>query len=197
MWGQPCLAYNLQARLPASAIRALVEAQSSLRQLSVPLHTIPTAALHVSVYAMVPVSWPDPPKEPFWREIQPSVREIVKQVESEFRLVELLFHSLRILPLAVIALAEDQTGIFGSVRDRLKGAVRHPALSGPSYNQIHCTLGRFSASGSIAAGEAAACAARWRAFSTPIADLTVVREKRYPSLEVDHLLALPLQTDSS
>jgi len=118
-------------------------------------------------------------------------------VESEFRLVELLFHSLRILPLAVIALAEDQTGIFGSVRDRLKGAVRHPALSGPSYNQIHCTLGRFSASGSIAAGEAAACAARWRAFSTPIADLTVVREKRYPSLEVDHLLALPLQTDSS
>jgi hypothetical protein len=174
----------LQARLPTWANDIFQEAQSSLSALSVPLCVIPTPALHVSIYAAVPVSWPDSPKEPFWRQIQSSVQEIVRETADDFRSVELVFHSLRILPMAVVALAQDRTGVIRSVRARLKEACRHPSLSSPSYDQIHCTLARFAASSTIEEAEAIACQASWRPVATPVSALALVREVRYPSLAV-------------
>jgi hypothetical protein len=192
-WGQPCLAYNLQARLPASAIQVLREAQNSLSGISAPLCMMPTAALHVSIYAVVPVSWPDSAKEPFWRQVQPSVHEIFRDVANDFSRVELAFHTLEILPLAVVALAEDRSGVIRSVRDRLTHTCRHASLSSPSYDQIHCTLARFAASSSIDPTDAAACVAGWRTLATRFSALALVREIRYPSLEVEDLLTMTMQ----
>ena len=192
-WGQPCLAVHLQGRLPASATRVFAEAQRSLSGLSAPLCVIPPTALHVSIYSVVPVSWPAAEKEPFWRQVQPSLLEVVRDVAGDLRLVELVFHSLRILPLAVVAIAEDQSGVIQSVRARLAQACRHSSLSSPSYDQIHCTLARFAARSSIEHADAVACTARWRNVATVFRELAVVREIRYPSLEVQDLLTIALQ----
>jgi len=66
---------------------------------------------------------------------------------------------------------------------------RHPTLRGPSYDLIHCTLARFAASLPITAREVRAHAAHWQSFSTPLHQLALVCERRYPSLEVEDIAA--------
>jgi hypothetical protein len=97
------------------------------------------------------------------------------------------------LPLAVVALAEDRSGVIRSLRERLKHICQHASLSSPSYDQIHCTLARFAESSSIAPADAAACMARWQPLTTRSSALSLVREIRYPSLEVEDILTIAMR----
>ena len=189
-WGRACLAYNLQARLPAAVAETFVCAQQRLlADSSVSLNAVPASALHVSVYALVPFSWPDAEKEPFWRAVAPRVLERLPELTQACASVELEFAKLRVFPAAVVAIARDRSDTIRSLRARLARICRHPTLPAPSYDTIHCTLARFAEDAIVSARERRTIEGQWHSSSTRLSALALVRERRYPSLEVEELVS--------
>jgi hypothetical protein len=85
-WGRPCLAYNLQARFPGVAVALLRRMQDCFtKEVSVPLNVVPETALHLSLYSIIPFSWPDDAKEPFWQSTRERLLEIVPELAREWR----------------------------------------------------------------------------------------------------------------
>lgn len=193
LWGEPCLAYHLQGRLPAEATTALARMQRyAARELSAPVHLVPAEALHVSLYSLIPVHWPEEAKEPFWNAQQARLLELLPELTRACSGLVLELESTRLFPSAVVAVARDTSGTIAALRRRLAQLFRHPTLPPPSYDLIHCTLARFATSASLPASERHAYEAHWRSFSTPLRALALVREQRYPSLEVEDIVATAL-----
>jgi hypothetical protein len=102
-WDQPCLAYNLQARIPRPILPVLRDLQGAVKKaLAVPLHLVPAEALHISLFAIVPVSWPEQEKEPFWKAVFPSVKEYCEGLKRQCLSLELRSLSIVVSSMAVI-----------------------------------------------------------------------------------------------
>lgn len=153
-----------------------------------PVHVVPDRALHVSLYALVPFSWPDEAKEPFWRATQGALLELWPELVRACSGLELHCEGLRIFPSAVIASLQERSDAIRALRERVALAYRHPSLPAPRYDSLHCTLARFSTSAALASGEREALEAQALPLSTPLSGLALVRERRYPSLEVDDVM---------
>lgn len=193
LWGRGCLAYNLQAHLPATALALLSRMQQCLeREISVPINVVPEHALHISLYAVVPYSWPDDGKEAFWESRRERLLQSLPDLSRECSVLELDVESSIIFPTAVVATIRERTGTIRSMRERLAELCRHPTWPHPSYDMLHCTLGRFAEDGTVSALEAERYQAHWQRFSTPLRALALVRERRYPALEVDDIARVTL-----
>jgi hypothetical protein len=192
-WEQPCLAYNLQARLPRASVGWLMRMQECLtREVSAPVNVVPALALHVSLYSPVPFSWPADAKEAFWLSKRPHILNLMPEIANCCSALELHFEATRVFPSAVVAIARDETESVRRIRQRIADVCRHPTLPAPTYDIIHCTLARFAAKATISSDELQAYESNWRPFSTRIQTLVLVRERRYPSLDVDEIIAVRL-----
>ena len=197
LWGQPCLSYLVQARVSDAALAALVERQAALpRQVALPLHLAPPRSLHVTVYGLILPRWPDAGKAAHWSAIADASAARLRASLAECRGLALRFEHLAVTPGAIIALARDPSGTIDAMRRRFAEIARPATQPAPRYDIIHMTLARFARGGSVPRADVAAVEATALALDAAVTSVDLVRERVYPTLEVDILARVALDPGS-
>jgi hypothetical protein len=192
-WGQPCLAYNVEARFTNAGLRSLVAAQAELNQVFVDnANLCPPSALHTSIYALAPVSWNDASKEDHWQRIRSDSVSIVKEECAERAPFALRFSQWRVTKQAIIVLADDSSGVISLLRNRLALVSKHETLSAPTYEFIHCTLARFKRAVELPSDAVESLVRAPLALQVEVDRIRIVRERVYPSLDVDVVFSAEL-----
>jgi hypothetical protein len=192
-WGTPCLGYLAQARIADPSLAAMATIQSALRAIvPLPLHLCPVRSLHVTIYGFVLPRWPDAGKDAHWQAIGAPCLAALDALGAGQRGVALQFDRLSVTPMAVIATATDPSGLIGRLRAAFAGLARHPVQPAPRYDIIHMTLARFGGAGVVSPTLLRDVAAIAPCGAAPVTQLQIVRERVYPSLEVDTLATVPL-----
>jgi hypothetical protein len=84
-------------------------------------------------------------KEAYWSRIADETGALVERTCAEYRPLELRFHALRVMPVGIIAVAEDATGLIECLRSRIVATLPEPpGLAHRHYDLIHATLARFA-----------------------------------------------------
>lgn len=193
-WGKPCLAYNVQVRFSADALDEIVRLQDGLQALSPsPLHLSPRDSLHVSIYALVPVRWPDAGKADYWRAMSAPAMSALRTLCADRRRFALRFERLRMTPSAIIAIATETPDLIADIRghfDRLPG---HPRLPKPRYDIVHTTLARFGSEAHVPEAVVRRISVMEMSLAADIDQVQLVCERVYPSLELDDLARFDLR----
>jgi 2'-5' RNA ligase len=193
LWGKPSLAYHVQPVLPAEALAAL---ESLLRPIArrwpAPLHLASRSMLHVTIYALVPVKG-DFDKEGYWGSIADPSLTLVEELCAGHGPIELHFSRLKVTDTAIVAVAQETSGLIEAIRERIATTVPPPPGREPlRYDLIHTTLARYRSSGPVPD------AAMERVESLPVSiharvrGIKLVRETLFPCQAVDEIAAVPL-----
>lgn len=193
-WGEPCLGYLAQARLADDALAAMAALQAQLpAAVPLPLRLCPAWSLHITVYGLVLPRWPDAAaKARHWEAIGPACLAALQQIGTGGSGFTLQFDRLAVTPMAIIATATDASGTIARLRAAFARLARHPEHPAPRYDIIHMTLARFAADGIVPPAALGAVAALAPCNAAPVARLEIVRERVYPSLEIDELATVLL-----
>jgi hypothetical protein len=189
-WATPCEAYNVQLSLcDASELPAL---QAELaRCCPLPLHLVPRASFHVSVFSLIHFSWVHPDKRGLWRALEAGALAALTPLVARPPLA-LRFSRLRVTENALIALADDEANWIASVRSALAGVTAAHAIPTRRYDVVHTTLARFAQSGQLSRHACGALEALSVDVPYLIPTLQIVRETTYPTLAFELLRELPL-----
>lgn len=194
MWGKPCLAYNVQASFPVNALGAIAAVQDHLNALSLPqLKCPPPQAQHVSIYALVPVRWPDAGKEVYWNEISAAAISSLQALCAGRRRFKLRFDRLRLTPSAIIAVAAETPGLIADIREHFHRAPGHLHLPKPDYDIVHTTLARFDREEHVSAAVIRKVSTTDISLTMEVEHLCLVRECVYPSLVLDEMVRFDLR----
>ncbi len=115
LWGKPCLGYSIQARFDEESIARLAELQGRIAALSnLPrLNWTPSATMHVSIFSVVPVRWPEAGKAASWGRLRDRVRSEVASTKWPESLV-IGFRELAVTETALILFTPDQAALAAS-----------------------------------------------------------------------------------
>lgn len=194
MWGKPCLAYNVQASFPVDALGAIAAIQHHLNALPLPqLKCPPPQAQHVSIYALVPVRWPDAGKEAYWNEISASAISSLQALCAGRRRFELQFDRLQLTPSAIIAVAAEMPDLIVDIREHFHRTPGHPHLPKPDYDIVHTTLARFDREDHVSEAVIREVSTTDIALTVEVEQLCLVRECVYPSLVLDEIVRFDLR----
>jgi hypothetical protein len=193
-WGKPCLAYNVQARFSARTLDEMALLQDGLQALSpLPLNLSPRHSLHVSIYALVPVRWPDTGKADYWNERSAQAISDLGTLCGDRRRFALCFEQLRITSSAIVAIATETPDMIADIRrhfDRLPG---HPSFPKPRYDIVHTTLARFGSNTHVPESVVRRISTMRMSLAADIDQVQLVRERVYPSLETDDIARFALR----
>src|SRR3712207_6136967 len=99
--------------------------------------------LHVTVYALVPVKG-DFDKDAYWRRIAGPSLALVEELCAGHRPIELHFSRLKVTDTAIVAVAQEPSGLIEAIRDRVARTIPPPQGHAPlRYDLIHTTLARY------------------------------------------------------
>ena len=188
LWGQPCLAYNLQAALDAEAQRSLCTLQRAVEE-RVPARLLlpPAATMHVSLYALVYVHWTSPHKQAYWERIAEPTLALLAQLCSAQPPFRLAFGRLRVSERAIIALSPAPCEPIAALRRELGKLLAAPDVSRPNHDIIHTTVARFGESAQLRAETVHEIEQLQLACELEVSALSVVREQVYPSLRSEEV----------
>lgn len=193
LWGKPCLAYHVQPGFAPGAQAGLHELQQRVAALwPEPLFAGPPESLHVTVYPLVPV--PDGfDKAAYWREIAAPSRAILASLCRDASAPVLRFHRLKVTPVGIIAIAEDETGLIASIRQAVLATLPPPPGRAPvHYDLIHTTLVRYRSATPVPASAVARIKELPVAVDAPVDRMRLFRETLFPCLVGEELEAFPL-----
>ena len=152
----------------------------------------PPEALHVTIYALVPVRGRFD-REAYWSAIADKAAALLRAACAEASPFALRFHRLSASDAAVIALAEDPTGQIARLRAAIAAALPPPpGLSHPRYDIVHSSLARHANARPVPAQALARLGAHPVDFAAPVERLKIVRETRYPCLALEEVASFPL-----
>lgn len=194
LWGQPCLAYNVQGTFSDQTLQNIDAIQARLQNIfPLPLRQCPPHALHISIYALIPVrATADPAdKERLWQEIAAdSVAELRRLGTGRHR-IKLHFDDVRIMPSAVIAVADDASGFFETIRNHFRLALpEHVPVQ--RYDMIHTTLARYGRNGVVSSSTRKQISSTPFSFDAIVTQIKLTRERVYPSLVTDDIASIQL-----
>jgi hypothetical protein len=197
IWGKPCLAYHIQPGFAEGAQERLHRLQQEVLGLwPEPLFSGPASSLHVTLYPLVPV--PDGyDKDAYWRTIVAPARRILEEQCARAPVLTLRFRRLKVTPVAIIATAEDETGLFTRIRREVLSRIAPPpGRSHIHYDLVHTSLVRYRSQTPVPG------AIRARLESLPVSvdaavdRIRLFREVLFPCLDGEELEAFPLRPRS-
>ncbi|HEY7147450.1 MAG TPA: hypothetical protein VH637_24655 [Streptosporangiaceae bacterium] len=190
-WGRPCLGYHVFVR-PGAAAGALARLQAAALALEPSLLRVPARALHANVAWLLPVQQEfGCPKDELWRRHGARWMAALTRVAAARACFRLRFTDLVATDSAVIAVAREPNGLSALRREL------GPALDVPGQltagQLVHMTLLRYGRPLRDPAG-----LLRWLesvplCLDVEVSELLVIRERTFPSLNVDVIgqIALP------
>jgi hypothetical protein len=193
LWGRPALALHVQPHLEPAAQAALhaLQGEVALRW-PARLHRAPAAALHLTIYPLVPVRGAFD-RDAYWAEIAAPTIELLRGLCAASGPFRLRFERVRVAPAAIIAVARDGSGLIERIRPAVAETLPPPpGLAPMRYDLIHSTLARYAAPDPIPGAAVAALEALPVAVEAPVARLKIVRETVYPCLAMQELASFPL-----
>jgi hypothetical protein len=194
LWGKPCLAYHIQPGFAAGAQERLHALQQQILPLwPEPLFAGPAPSLHVTLYPLVPV--PDGyDKEAYWRTIAGPVRGILEEQCADAPALTLRFRRLKVTPVAIIATAEDETGLFTRIRrEVLSRLPPPPGRSHIHYDLVHTSLARYRSATPVPADFVARIESLPVSVDAAIDRIRLFRETLFPCLVGEELEAFRLR----
>ena len=195
MWGQRCVAYNVQAGFSEDVLDHFGALQKNLtRVVPNPLHVCPRHSLHVSIYALVPVRWPDSGKDEYWSEIAEKSIEALRCLCRRERFT-LQFNELRVTPAAIVAVAADISNTVATFRECFDRILGPWSLPRPGYTMIHTTLARFERNGFLSQSILDRVSSETIRVESAITEIDIVHERTYPALHADRIATYGLSTN--
>ncbi len=194
LWGLPCLAYHVQPSLTPDTQAALGQVQKALAERwPVPLHMASPEALHITVYALVPVK-DRFDKESYWREIGGPCHDLLEELCASHGPLELTFHRLKVTDAAIIAVARDETGLIAAIRQRIADTIPPPPGRQPMrYDLIHSTIARYRSSGPVPREAVESIESLPVSIPARVGRMKIVRETIFPCLVMDEIASVPLR----
>jgi hypothetical protein len=193
LWGLPALAVHVQPHVEPAAQEALhaLQGEVALRW-PAPLHRAPAAALHLTIYPLVPVRSAFD-RDAYWAEIAAPAVELLRGLCAAAGPFRLRFERVQVAPAAIIAVARDGSGLIERIRRAVAETLPPPpGLAPMRYDLIHSTLARHAVPDPIPGAAVAALEAMPVAIDAPVARLKIVRETVYPCLAMHDLASFPL-----
>ena len=193
LWGKPSLAYHVQPVLPPECLAALEGLLGPIAGCwPAPLHLGSHQMLHVTVYALVPVKG-DFDKEGYWGRIAAPSLALVEELCAGHPPIELHFSRLKVTDTAIIAVAQDTSGLIEAIRERIAGTIPPPPGREPlRYDLIHTTLARYRSSGPVPEAAVERVENLPVSIRAPIAAIKLVRETLFPCQAVDEIASVTL-----
>lgn len=193
LWGKQCLAYHVQPGFAPGAQERLHELQQRVVSLwPEPLFAGPPESLHVTVYPLVPVPGGFD-KEAYWRDIAAPSRAILAFLCPTVPALTLRFHRLKVTPVGIIAVAEDETGLVAAIRERILGTLPPPpGRERVHYDLVHMTLARYRSATPVPASALELIENLPVAVEAPVDRIRLFRETLFPCLVGEELEAFPL-----
>lgn len=191
-WGLPCLAFNIHLPLAGHTVRRLAEVQAKVLDLEPDLLTVPTAATHISVGWLIPVHEDfATPKETLWAEHAADWLAGIADAAAHVGPLTVHYRHLVATESAVIALAwpTDQVNTF---RQALRDTLWLPGSFG-NGNLVHTTLFRYRNKLADPARLLDEIADLDIEIDAPITTIHVIREQRFPSLEIEVQAQFPVE----
>jgi hypothetical protein len=194
IWGQPCLAYHVQPDLSDETRAALSALQQPIAErCPVPLHLAPSGALHVTLYALVLVK-AEFDKEAYWSSIEAPSRALLERLCTGRGAITLHFSQLRVMDTAVIAVAQETSGLIEAIRDGIADIIPPPPGHKPlRYDLIHTTLARYQASGMLPQESVEAIESLPVSVEARVGRIKIVRETVFPCQEMREVASFPLE----
>jgi 2'-5' RNA ligase len=196
LFAQPCLAIHVQPHLTS-------EAQGVLRSLQKQaagrwpgaLHLAPAHAFHVTIYPLVPTS-EGFDKEAYWNRIESQTRALVAETCAGHPPVDLRFSRLKVMPVGIIAVAEEGTGLIERMRRRIVETLPPPpGLAHRHYDLIHTTLARFADAEPVPASAVERVEAVPADLSVRVERIKIFRETVFPCIVGEELASVPLMAE--
>jgi hypothetical protein len=193
LWGKPSLAYHVQPVLPAECSAALEGLLGPIAERwPAPLHLGSRQMLHVTIYALVPVKG-DFDKEGYWRRIAAPSLALVEEFCAGHPPIELHFSRIKVTDTAIVAVAQETSGLIGAIRERIADTISPPLGREPlRYDLIHTTLARYRSSGPVPDAVVEAVESLPVSVHAPVKAIKLVRETLFPCQAVDEIAAVPL-----
>jgi hypothetical protein len=193
LWGEPSLAYHVQPVLPAGCSAALEALLGPIAgRWPAPLHLGSRHMLHVTIYALVPVKG-EFDKEGYWRRIAAPSLALVEDLCAGHPPIELHFSRLKVTDTAIIAVAQETSGLVEAIRERIADAIPPPPGREPlRYDLIHSTLARYRSSGPVPNAVVEGVEGLPVSIRAPITAIKLVRETLFPCLAVDEIASVAL-----
>jgi len=193
LWGRPSLAYHVQPVLADGSRVALHGLLGPVAELwPGPLHLGAWPMLHVTIYALVPVKG-DFDKEGYWSRIAGPARALLEETCAGHGPIDLHFSRLKVTDTAIIAVAEESTGLIEAIRQRIAASIPPPPGRAPlRYDLIHTTLARYRSSGTVPDEAVSRIESLPVSIHAPVAAIKLVRETRFPCMAVDEIASVPL-----
>jgi hypothetical protein len=193
LWGLPSLAYHIQPILPQEACAALERLLDPVAGLwPGPLHRASHSMLHVTVYALVPVKG-DFDKDAYWRRIAGPSLALVEELCAGHRPIELHFSRLKVTDTAIVAVAQEPSGLIETIRDRVARTIPPPPGRAPlRYDLIHTTLARYPASIPVPDAVVERIEALPVSVRAQVSGIKLVRETVFPCQVVDEIASVAL-----
>ncbi|WP_425994239.1 hypothetical protein [Caulobacter sp. DWR1-3-2b1] len=186
MWGQPCLAYNIQALFDEESLARLADVQDRVRRrCGGIMRPTPPHTMHVSVFSIIPARWVSNDKEAIWKRLEPLVRQELS-VEAA-NAVSIRFLEIRIAPSALILSTPHQPGPIHRLRDRLNALAASVDFPTQTFDRTHLTLARPDRDGTMDPAVVAEVEATPAVVDVQVRAIRLIRETVYPSLEIDVL----------
>jgi hypothetical protein len=194
LWGRPCLAYHIQPGFAAGAQERLHALQQRILPVwPEPLFAGPAPSLHVTLYPLVPVPG-GYDKEAYWRTVAGPVRAILEELCADAPAPTLRFRRLKVTPVAIIATAEDETGLFTRIRrEVLRRLPAPPGRSHIHYDLVHTSLVRYRSASPVPAALAERIESLPVSVDAAVDRIRLFRETFFPCLVGEELEAFPLR----
>jgi hypothetical protein len=193
LWGRPSLAWHIQPGLNEEGQAALAKMQRLvLSHWPAPLHAAPASALHVTIYSLVPIRSAFD-KGVYWNAIRAPALELLSRAGAAATPFELRFTGLRVRPDAIIAVAEDPSGVIARLREAIVRDLPPPPGQAPlRYDLIHATLARYGSAAPVPRSAVRAVEAAEVDVGLRVERLRLVRETLYPCLRIEELASVGL-----
>jgi hypothetical protein len=187
LWGEPCLGYSVQAHFDAESTSRLAELQTrTFRGCAARLHLPPPQTLHVSVFSLVPVRWPDEGKEELWKRlIAAGVKDIALQRLGESFSIE--FEEVRVTESAIILCTQIQPAPIQDLRQDLNRLVGTLGLPTQAFDRTHVTIARPSEDQLLATDTVTDLECTPARLRVRVHKMCLIRELVYPSLQFESL----------
>ncbi len=194
IWGQPCLAYHVQPSLDPETRDAFEAVQQAIAAHWLePLHIGPKHGLHVTIYPLVPVKGAFD-KDAYWQSIARQSQSLVEELCTGRQAPELRFSRLKVTDTAIIAVAQETTGLIEAIRERIVNDIPPPPGHKPIiYDLIHSTLARYRTGASIPQDVIERIENLPVSITAPVRQIRLVRETLFPCLMTDEIAAIPLK----
>ena len=107
--------------------------------------------------------------------------------------IELHFSRIKVTDTAIIAVAQETSGLIGAIRERIASTIPPPPGREPlRYDLIHSTLARYRSSGPVPDAAVERVERLPLSIRAPVRGIKIVRETLFPCLIVDEIASVAL-----